>query len=509
MGVYVYKHSENKLINVGGGSGSGTNERELTKAEYDILSEEEKNNGTTYYVKDEDGGSDEIHNSWLKGKTINFLGDSITKGSWYLNGEWQGYMDEPYPSVIASILGCSSNNFGESGTPIRHNSSNTGFVDRVSSLPVADMNIMFGGVNDLTGGTLGTEDSTDINTIYGALKVIAQTFIDKNPKSVNVFISPLMSDITGGAIKYDEIRRAIKYVANLYGFIFIDASTEAPMMNPNISKLNDAWLNGNLVHPNPEYHEILGRWLANKLVNLDSSGSVSNSVNSVGCKYLSEMRSNTHTYLKVCWDKLSNASELELKLILSFGGELSITGNPYYDKSYRTETTTTSIKAFLTDNSHWNSSTSDIITNVYIIENAIYIKFSGAVAFTPVILGCVDSFGITLTWDDEWAGISASNDRELIIKKIPSVFDMGEVGGETLKDALSNLSIAITNKISVQPNVPCIVYSYYKGDSLFALGTISEAGVYLLNVTYKDGVYRIVYKPNEYRYIYKSTETEL
>ena len=50
MSVNIYKHSENKLINVGGGSGSGTNERELTKAEYDALSEAEKNNGITCFI---------------------------------------------------------------------------------------------------------------------------------------------------------------------------------------------------------------------------------------------------------------------------------------------------------------------------------------------------------------------------------------------------------------------------------------------------------------------------
>ena len=309
----------------------------------------------------------ELANTWLKGKTINFLGDSITKGSWYLNGEWQGYMEKPYPTIIANIVGCTSNNFGESGTPIRHNSSNTGFVDRVLNFPSADMNVMFGGVNDLTGGTLGDENSTDINTIYGALKVIAQTFISKNPKSINVFISPLMSNITGGAIKYDEIRRAIKYVANLYGFVFIDASIEAPMMNPNVSELNDIWLNGNLVHPNPEYHEILGKWLAYKLASLESSGSINSNVSNVGCKYFPELRSNGHTYLKITLDNISNASELSIRFILSYGGELVINGNPYYDKSYTLTSSTTSIKALLLDNSHWNPKNSDIISNIYIV----------------------------------------------------------------------------------------------------------------------------------------------
>lgn len=451
----------------------------------------------------------ELANTWLKGKTINFLGDSITKGSWYLNGEWQGYMEKPYPTIIANIVGCTSNNFGESGTPIRHNSSNTGFVDRVLNFPSADMNVMFGGVNDLTGGTLGDENSTDINTIYGALKVIAQTFISKNPKSINVFISPLMSNITGGAIKYDEIRRAIKYVANLYGFVFIDASIEAPMMNPNVSELNDIWLNGNLVHPNPEYHEILGKWLAYKLASLESSGSINSNVSNVGCKYFPELRSNGHTYLKITLDNISNASELSIRFILSYGGELVINGNPYYDKSYTLTSSTTSIKALLLDNSHWNPKNSDIISNIYIVENAIYVKFNGAVAFTPIVLGCVDTFGISMEWDDAWKGISASTDRELVIKKTPYVCDMGEVGGETIKDALINLSAVTLAKVYLQANIPFLISSYYKGDTIFALASIDANGIYLFDVTYKDGKYRMVYKPNEYRNIFKVSETEV
>ncbi len=44
------------LGKVGGNTYNGANERELTKAEYEALSEAEKNNGYTYYVTDEDSG---------------------------------------------------------------------------------------------------------------------------------------------------------------------------------------------------------------------------------------------------------------------------------------------------------------------------------------------------------------------------------------------------------------------------------------------------------------------
>ena len=103
---------------------------------------------------------------------INFLGDSITRGSWYLNGTWQGYMDNPYPAVIAEILNCTSNNYGVSGSKIVSNGE-SGFADRVNDLPPADVNVMFGGVNDLSSSNIGFENSTSIDTVYGALKYIA------------------------------------------------------------------------------------------------------------------------------------------------------------------------------------------------------------------------------------------------------------------------------------------------------------------------------------------------
>ena len=249
--------------------------------------------------------------------------------------------------------------------------------------------------------------------------------------------------------------------------------------------------------------------MAYKLASLESSGSINSNVSNVGCKYCPEVRSNGHTYLKITWDNISNASELSIRFILSYGGELVINGNPYYDKSYTLTASTTSIKALLLDNSHWNPENPDIISNIYIVENAIYVKFNGAVAFTPIVLGCVDTFGISMEWDDAWEGISASTDRELVIKKTPYVCDIGEVNGATIKDALINLSTVTLSKVYLQANIPFLISSYYKGDTIFALASIDANGIYLFDVTYKDGKYRLVYKPNEYRNIFKASETEL
>lgn len=500
--ISVYKASEDKLINVGGGSGD--NIPVYTTEEYEQIKDTIPE-GTKFIISDD---YQEKDGNWLKGKTINFLGDSITRGSWYLNGEWQGYMDNPYPSIVASILGCTSNNFGESGTAIEHRGeSGRSFVDRVNELPAADMNVMFGGVNDIPGGTLGNKDSTDIATVYGALKVIAQTFLDKNPKSINVFISPMMSNLTTGAIKYDEIRQAISYVAHMYGFIFIDASVEAPMMNPNIDILNDTWLNGNLVHPNPEYHQLLGKWLANKLVALDSSN-IEDKALKTGCVTLPEIRSNGHKYLKLTWNALSNASELCVRLIGSYGGELIITGNPYYDSSYRTEASTTSIKAEITDSIHWDpKNMSDYFSNIYIVTGAIYIEFNGAVAITPIVMGDVSTFGVSLEWADSWDRDLGSNGRILQTSRQLTRLDVGEVGGSTLKGSLSNFVVAVNTGLTLQKGRPYIVSGTYNDKIMMA--TVIKNTKLVMEITCEDGMFRIDYTPSVAAHFYQLTETEI
>lgn len=451
------------------------------------------------------GKAEESNNNWLKGKTINFLGDSITRGSWYLDGAWQGYMDNPYPAVIAKILNCTSNNYGVSGSKIVSNGE-SGFADRVNDLPPADVNVMFGGVNDLSSSNIGFENSTSIDTVYGALKYIAQTFLDKNPNSINVFISPMMSDLTDKKIKYPEIRQAINYVANMYGFIFIDASVEAPMMNPNIEALNNTWLNGNLVHPNPEYHQLLGKWLSNRLLHMESSSSIPSSNSILGTKVLPEIRSSGHTYLKIQWTKLSNTSELYLRFIGSYGGEFVISGNPYYDKSYNLSDPVMSIRAY-TDNVHWNLNNPSYIDSVYVVHNAIYVKFNGACAMTPIVSGNVNTFDITMEWDDTWEGMTLDTDRELVLIKPTNYVYVGEISGETFKDAMKNLYDKVV-RLYLEPNKPLIITSRYLGTDLYAIVT-RNGDEYVYDITHSEGKYRMYYKRNNFVHIYKTTEEKL
>ena len=48
----TYSTSEDGILSANGGGGGGGNFKEVTKAYYDSLSDEEKKNGTVYFIKD-------------------------------------------------------------------------------------------------------------------------------------------------------------------------------------------------------------------------------------------------------------------------------------------------------------------------------------------------------------------------------------------------------------------------------------------------------------------------
>lgn len=112
----------------------------------------------------------ETYLNLLKGKKINAFGDSITSTDYITPTWWQ---------KIATRTGATFNNYGVSGTPIaQKNGIDNAFTDRVTTLDTsADGVIMIGGTNDTTT-PIGTWDSTDKTTFYGALNYIFTTLLN-------------------------------------------------------------------------------------------------------------------------------------------------------------------------------------------------------------------------------------------------------------------------------------------------------------------------------------------
>ena len=138
----------------------------------------------------------------LKGKTIDFLGDSLTEGL-YLKDN-----GNRYDNYIARTCGLKkANNYGIGGTRIAFQSRpsekakhDLDFCGRCYLMdPDADIIVVFGGTNDYGYNTpLGDEnDKTDVS-FYGALYEMLTGLKAEHPKAVIVFMTPLHRVEFGG-----------------------------------------------------------------------------------------------------------------------------------------------------------------------------------------------------------------------------------------------------------------------------------------------------------------------
>lgn len=216
-------------------------------------------------LKNIDSQMNEKANNWLKGKTINFLGDSIT-------AEEIGKIT--YVTRVSEMLECTCNNYAIGG---RAFVGETGFWSMVSSMQIdADVNVIMGGVNDyLLGVPIGTKNSAEGNTtLYSALEKFANALINRCPNSMNVIITPLKVLISASEAIYSqtEVVKALYYIADKYNFLLIDLYSNAPNYNPNILLLKSKWCPDG-IHPNQDYvDKFLGKIVAENLLGINNVG---------------------------------------------------------------------------------------------------------------------------------------------------------------------------------------------------------------------------------------------
>lgn len=131
----------------------------------------------------------------LKGKTVAFLGDSITYGG------RASAPDRRYTSVFERISGAHVYKSGGCGTriaPQRVQSANPThdwyFASRISELPpTADVVCVFGGTNDFGHGDapLGTPDDATEETFCGAFRVLIKKLRAAYPTARITAVTPL------------------------------------------------------------------------------------------------------------------------------------------------------------------------------------------------------------------------------------------------------------------------------------------------------------------------------
>lgn len=145
----------------------------------------------------------------LKGKKINFLGDSITEGV------GASCIENVYLNVLKREEGLAeARNYGISATRIARQSNYkteglVAYVDRYMDMDDdADVIVVFGGTNDYGHGDAKIGEPSDLcpNTFYGALNLLIDGLITKYPTATIVFMTPLQRSESPNIARYNLTR---------------------------------------------------------------------------------------------------------------------------------------------------------------------------------------------------------------------------------------------------------------------------------------------------------------
>lgn len=212
----------------------------------------------------------------LKGKKINFLGDSITEG--------HGTSDcatKPYHAVLKANVGLAeARNYGIGGTKIARlpvitdNPFDKDFNLRVEKMDKdADAVVVFGGTNDYGHATipLGKLEDRDIHTFYGAMHTLCLYLIKNYTDKPIVFMTPLHrlqeeklnNDISR---PLHDFVNAIREVCELYSIPVLDLYKEGGMPG-NVWAWCEKYMPDGL-HPNDAGHVLIAHKLQKFLENL-------------------------------------------------------------------------------------------------------------------------------------------------------------------------------------------------------------------------------------------------
>ena len=182
------------------------------------------------------------------GKIVSCLGDSITQQGTVanLNG-WQLLLKDKLG--LARIVNC-----GIGGSCVSGSTDDAMWQDtRINAIDErSDFIIFMGGTNDwLQNKDIGTIDSVDTNTFYGALNTIVRKLFTRCPNAKIIFAGTIFGKPSNSALtnSYKDYSDAIKAVALKYNIKFIDTSN---LMCVNEFNYTNFYQNeeGNYIHPN-------------------------------------------------------------------------------------------------------------------------------------------------------------------------------------------------------------------------------------------------------------------
>lgn len=207
----------------------------------------------------------------LKGKQINFLGDSITEGVGIAS------VEDAYWNLLKQNCGLlEARGYGIGGTRIarQHLPENPlwdqDFISRVDGMePEADVIVVFGGTNDFGHGDapLGTTSDRTPYTFYGACHVLIRKLLERYPEAELVFMTPLHRYVEErGGRRLKDFVQAIRETAEYYGISVVDLYARSGIQ-PQLECMQKRYCPDGL-HPNEAGHQRIYRRLRGALESL-------------------------------------------------------------------------------------------------------------------------------------------------------------------------------------------------------------------------------------------------
>lgn len=206
----------------------------------------------------------------LKGKRINFLGDSITEGVGTScdTRRFTDILKRRFMLAEARNYGIGGTRYARQTQPSDDPRNDLDFCSRVCEMEVdADIIIVFGGTNDFGHGDapLGSFSDRTSDTFYGACHVLYTRLIERYPAALIVILTPLHreneDELHGDGSKAFPMAPLstyvgiIRQVAEFYSLPVLDLFAQSGMQ-PRVSVIKQCYCPDGL-HPNDAGHEIL------------------------------------------------------------------------------------------------------------------------------------------------------------------------------------------------------------------------------------------------------------
>lgn len=208
----------------------------------------------------------------LKGKKINFFGDSITEGC-MTSGEGYRFSDllcREYDLSAARNYGIGGTRYARQSRPSENPRWDLDFCSRVAALDEdADIVLVFGGTNDYGHGDapFGSFDDRSADSFCGACHVLYRSLLEKFPGKVVAVVTPLHrlgDEQPHSSWREEELRlplagyvEMIRRVARFYSLPVLDLFDRG-VLDPHDAKVH-AELVPDGLHPNDAGHIVLAR----------------------------------------------------------------------------------------------------------------------------------------------------------------------------------------------------------------------------------------------------------